>query len=136
MKLAVYVKDTVWEVSTESDQDNLIYQQFPNGSHVFSPILLICNINVYLSIQRLYTKFGVDTVKIPKTFFTLCKLAKNPSWWPLLPKQLFRRAHLVSCVLNLKSIGLTGWDGWPFKVFTFLAVNCATVRSMGTIFLL
>jgi len=35
-----------------------------DGSHVFGPILLIYNRNVYLSPPRLYTKIVVDKVKI------------------------------------------------------------------------
>ncbi len=53
-----------------------------DGGHVFWPILLIYNRNVYFSPPRLGAKFGVDTVKIHKRIFillfvTLCKLAKK-----------------------------------------------------------
>ncbi len=146
-----------WEVSTEFDQDCSkttwfipIFLLSPshckffltNGGHVFPPILLICNRNLDLSPQRLYIKFGVDTVKIQKSlfillFFRLCKLAKKSIMVASTAQVTFLESTFsYRCVLNLKSIGLTGCGGWPFKVFTFLVVNySATIRSIGPYFL-
>ena len=71
------VKVGVACASLTVSEDSLV-----RGGHVFWPIWLIYNRNVYFHPLRLCPNFGVDRVNISKLlfillFFTLCKLAKN-----------------------------------------------------------
>ncbi len=102
-------------------EDNLIHLQFPlkpcplqsfftNSGHVFAPILHWSFVaKRCISVPQGCISNLVLIVKIKKKslfillFFILRKLAKNTSWWPLLPKWLFCRAHSVVDVYQIWS---------------------------------
>ncbi len=138
----------VWQVSTEFNQDCCLKTTWFIPNFLLSPshCMFFQSCSFVIEMCILVPKsFILNLVLIQSkskkvhSYFCFSDYANNPSWWPLLPKRHFCRAHSVVDMCQI--LGQSGSQGGVVGllcfsiVFTFLAVNYSnTVRPVGTIF--
>ncbi len=65
-------------------------------------------------------------VDVTLLFFTLCKLAKHPSWWTFMVLEAFCRTHRAGHVCQISSQSESWCEGRGLSKIVFLSINYST----------